>query len=206
VHQGLRRVPWATAAVAFAALGLWLAPTEAQGLCLYDRAAILHGEVWRLWTCHLVHFSASHLGWNLLAATVAGAWIERSAFPGSGVFALLAPPCLGVALLAMDPQLGSYGGLSGLATAGFAFACACESRRADGSRALWRLALLAIALKIGWEFLSGHAAFSRFAGTGVQDAPLSHLAGLALGLLAALFPSSIPDPGRRPASAGPQFS
>src|SRR4051812_25687175 len=50
------------------AFAIHLAPGFKAWL-IYDRAAILHGELWRLWTGHLVHFSNSHL---LLDASVCG--------------------------------------------------------------------------------------------------------------------------------------
>jgi len=53
------------------AILLWLVPTTHSAL-LYDRTAILRGEWWRLWTGHWVHFSFSHLAWNLAVLLGAG--------------------------------------------------------------------------------------------------------------------------------------
>ena len=43
----------------------------------YDRAAILHGEVWRLVTGHFVHWSVGHLAWDLLAFAILSAVCMR---------------------------------------------------------------------------------------------------------------------------------
>ena len=44
---------------------------------LYDRGAILGGEIWRLITGPLVHFSGDHLFFNALLFAAAGFLIER---------------------------------------------------------------------------------------------------------------------------------
>jgi len=40
---------------------VWLLPNEFINLLLYDRAAIVAGQYWRLWTAHLTHFTVSQL-------------------------------------------------------------------------------------------------------------------------------------------------
>ena len=55
---------------------LWLVPGTTAPL-LYERAALLDGAWWRLWTGHWVHFSMSHLAWNVAVLLGAGAWLER---------------------------------------------------------------------------------------------------------------------------------
>ncbi len=95
------------------AILLQLAPATHSAL-LYDRAAILRGEWWRLWTGHWVHFTASHLIWNLLVLAGAGWWLERVR-PGSLLrYLAVAAPVLGLSFLAGAPDMSTYGGLSGL--------------------------------------------------------------------------------------------
>ena len=43
------------------AFAIHLAPGFFRAWLVYDRTALVHGELWRLWTGHLVHFSNSHL-------------------------------------------------------------------------------------------------------------------------------------------------
>ena len=182
-----RRFPSVTLSIAGLALALQATPTAFQDLLIYDRQAVLRGEFWRLWSGHLVHFSAGHLGWNLLVVGLAGTWIERAAFRGSGWFALFAPPAISVALLIGDPALRFYGGLSGLATAAVAFACASEWRLGTSPRALWLAALVGIGMKIAWEYHSGSSMFSRYTGADVRTVPLAHFSGACLGLAFGLF-------------------
>jgi len=172
-----RRLPWVTFAVVASALAAWLSPAAWQGALAWDRAGIRHWEIWRLWTGHLVHFSAVHLAWNLVLIAAAGIWIECAGFRGGRWLFALAPPCIGIALLAGDPRLDVYGGLSGLATACVVFACVSELSGGGALKALWWSVLAAIAAKIGWEFFSGSSLFAHFDGASVRPVPLSHLAG-----------------------------
>ena len=59
-------LPWRSLVLAVAVLAATAVP-EAVGLLRLDRAAVLGGEFWRLWTGHLVHGSAQHLAWNVVA-------------------------------------------------------------------------------------------------------------------------------------------
>ena len=176
-----RAIPWVTALLVFLTLLAWLHPAWSEML-IYNRTAILRGEVWRLWTGHLCHFSGSHLFWDLLATGLASAWIEMAAFPGGRCLWLMAPPLISVALLLGEPTLQFYGGLSGLATAGVTFACLGELGRPGANRHFWRIILAVVVLKMGWELLSGETLFAHFGGTGVRAVPLSHVAGAVAAL------------------------
>lgn len=46
--------------------------------CVLDRDALAAGEVWRLWTGHLTHFSASHLVVDALVFTLLAAALRRA--------------------------------------------------------------------------------------------------------------------------------
>jgi len=79
----MKRIPWLTvttaslpALLAGASLGGFGVADAAQ----YDRAALLRGEVWRLVTGHFVHWSLSHLVWDVLAFLILGAICEGGGF------------------------------------------------------------------------------------------------------------------------------
>lgn len=175
------RLPWVTGLLLALALALWLAPEGVRQACLYDRRALLQGQLWRLWTGHWVHFSGSHLGWNLLVVAVAGTWIERAGFRGGVWLAALAPPVISIVLLLGEPTLQQFGGLSGVATAAVVFACGAEWRRSASDRIYWGAVVVLVALKVGWEYLSGGSLFAQYGQTGVHTVPLSHLAGFCVG-------------------------
>ncbi len=149
-----------------------LAPT-----LLYDRAALLRGEFWRLWSGHLVHFGASHLAWNLAVFTLAAVWAERLAPSRTRLLLVVAPAVIGLALLALDPALQTYGGLSGLAVAALAFLALTQLAQKPTDRWFWWAVLALLLLKIAAEFAADQPLFARFASSGVRPVPLAHLAG-----------------------------
>jgi hypothetical protein len=189
--------PWASLVVVMFALGVAAAPALNAGL-LYDRVALMRGEYWRLWTGHFVHFGLSHLLWNLAVFAVASSWAERVAPRRARILLLVAPLVIGVALYGLDPELGFYGGLSGVTAAMLTFlafaqlariaeakveadpaAAGAETRPVPPSdRWFWRAVLALIILKIGAEFAVSSPLFARFASEGIQPVPLAHLAGV----------------------------
>ena len=186
---GNQRLPWITISVCLAAWLVWMLPTALQSIFIYDRSAIIQGQAWRLWTGHLVHFTPSHLGWNLTAFVLAASWCERANFPHARWFVLLAPPSVSLVLLAFDSRLQLYGGLSGLITSVVAFCCVSEWRFSGPTRRrFWLLVLTLLVLKILGEYYSGMSAFVRLEGTYIQVAPISHLSGLCIGIIFAILP------------------
>jgi rhomboid family GlyGly-CTERM serine protease len=193
----LATIPWASLGVVAVALGLAAAPALAPSL-LYDRAALERGEYWRLWTGHFVHFGWSHLLWNLAVFAVAGSWAERVAPRRARVLLIVAPPIIGVALFGLDPELGFYGGLSGVTAAMLTFLAFAQLARiaeseaaavvvvagaearssAPSDRWFWRTVLALIILKIAAEFAVSSPLLARFASEGIQPVPLAHLAGV----------------------------
>jgi rhomboid family GlyGly-CTERM serine protease len=194
----LATIPWASLGVVAVALGLAAAPTLAPSL-LYDRAALERGEYWRLWTGHFVHFGLSHLLWNLAVFAVAGIWAERVAPRRARMLLIVTPPIIGVALFGLDPNLGFYGGLSGVTAAMLTFLAFAQLARiaeteaaavvvvvagaearsaAPSDRWFWRTVLALIILKIAAEFAVNSPLLARFASEGIQPVPLAHLAGV----------------------------
>ena len=144
---------------------------------LYERAAVLRGEFWRLWSGHLVHFGVSHLFWNLVVFTLASVWAERLAPGRTRLLLALAPGIIGLALLALDPALQTYGGLSGVASAALAFLAFTQLAQKLSDRWFWWAVLALILLKIAAEFAVDQPLFARFAAAGIRPVPLAHLAG-----------------------------
>lgn len=175
VSQRRRTLPLATALIVGLALVVAAEPTLAPEL-LYERAAVLRGEFWRLWTGQLVHFGASHLFWNLVIFTIASAWAELLAPSRTRLLLALGPGVIGLALLALDPALQTYGGLSGLASAALAFLALTQLAQKPSDRWFWWAVLALLLLKIAAEFAADQPLFARFA-TGIRPVPLAHLAG-----------------------------
>jgi rhomboid family GlyGly-CTERM serine protease len=121
----------------------------------FDRHAILAGEIWRLWTCHLVHYSTQHALIDLATAAAACS----VALPVLGwrrlcLAVALTAPLIAGGLLLLAPDLIYYRGASGMA-AMLVVLAACTLWRQAGVRARTALALLGVALavKIGAEAL-----------------------------------------------------
>ena len=169
--------PWLTGLVALAAVALHCWPRAGAAL-FYERARILDGEWWRLWTGHFVHFGASHLGWNLAVLLPAGAWAERLAPARTRVFLALAPLVIGIALLVLDPALARYAGLSGVVSGVLALLAFTQLAADGAARWFWHGVLALLALKIGVELFAGHAVFAHFDVPDVHAVPLAHAAGM----------------------------
>jgi membrane associated rhomboid family serine protease len=71
--------PLFTAVITGITLLVFLVPSLA-GWLVYDRRGIWVGQVWRIFTGNLVHFSQSHLVFNLLVFGVVGWAIESRGY------------------------------------------------------------------------------------------------------------------------------
>lgn len=178
------RAPLLLFALPAALVALW---PGARELLVLDRTALAGGQLWRLWTGHWVHFSGSHLLWNLAVLVVAGAWLERVRPGRLWRHGLFAAPCIGLAVLACEPGLHLYGGLSGLATGVVVLLALHQLRTPDAPRLLWAVVFALVAAKSVYDLASPDALFTRYDLPGVRTASTAHAAGaLAAGLHAAL--------------------
>jgi len=146
----------------------------------YERAAVLHGEYWRLITGHLVHGTTQHLVLNVLGLGVIAALFPREFSLGGWLFiAALSMAVIDLGFVLWEPQLEWYVGLSGV----------LHGVLAAGAIAWWRheskgfaLALTAIlTAKLAWEQWRGALPLS-------GDMPVivdAHLYGAIGGALAA---------------------
>jgi rhomboid family GlyGly-CTERM serine protease len=179
-----------TAPVSFAVAGICLllscaGEPAASGLA-WERGAILHGELWRLWSGHLVHFSPSHAGADVLALLALGALAEP--LVGSRRYALVlggGALLLSLGLLVFAPGMHEYRGASGLGVLTAVLGGVPAWDRHPGSRPVLVCAALALACKTLWEACAGMAAFTDLPAGGVDVAWQAHLLGAVLGGCAA---------------------
>ena len=162
----------------------------------FDRAAIVSGQLWRLLTGHLVH-----LGWPHLAMNLAGLWLIWRLYGHSlgdrQWLGLTAGSSVGIslALLALDPKLGWYVGLSGVLHTLIVVGIVVELRR-HPLPGEWILLVLIVA-KLVWEQLHGSLPGSAELAGGpvIVDAHLyGALIGLPAGLWLARHPPFPPNP------------
>ncbi len=184
------------------AAAAFLLPGVAE-LLIYDRLAVLDGELWRLVTGHLVHYSPWHLALNLLAAALAGGIIELRGYRGFPLLLVASALAISLSVLILLPEIAFYGGLSGLVSAEIVFLCCLGT----SERGAWRLfCLLALAVfggKIAWEVFSGSSLSTAMPGQTFIPLPMAHAVGALVGLLGACGVKrasfAIPRPGHREA-------
>lgn len=150
----------------------------------YDRDAILQGQLWRLVTGNIVHWSAAHFWLDVGAFFLLGAAFEPSfkrAHVSFGSFVLATSLFVAVAVLLALPDMKLYRGLSGVDSGIFAAALLFESVQArTRPRRWWYLApaALAFTIKIVFECWTGELFFGTSSlGDLGQPVPLAHAAG-----------------------------
>lgn len=140
-------------------------------------------QPWRAFTAAWVHWSPAHLGVNLLAAAVVGAFGWAARVPKAQAWAwLMAWPLTHLGLL-IQPELAHYGGLSGVLHAGVALVCL--SLLATGPRAR-RVVGAAVAVGLLIKLVSERPfgpALQNWPGWDIALAPLAHTSGAVTGLL-----------------------
>jgi len=170
--------PRLTLLVAAAALLVFVSG-DLAAILQYDRNAIMSGELWRLLTGHLVHFSLPHLGFDLLAFAVAGWGIERRGYPLFGWLLAGSAFAISFAMFLWLPPLRVYGGLSGIVFAAL-FYLALWEIASDGA---WRYTAVFVAIvlagKVALEFYSGSSFLMQLRKEDFVPVPLSHAVGMA---------------------------
>ncbi len=196
VHRRLksaaRHLPGVSLALGAAACLIMAFPSLADWL-QYDRSAVVEGQLWRIATCHLTHWSLDHLFWDVIALLFLGFVIEqdkrRRLLTCMGLSAVSIP----LAVYVCMPELSTYRGLSGIDSAVFMLLAiillrdSWEQRdRGWGDRG-WTLVCTALivgfAAKTGFEFVTGTALFVDATAAEMLPVPLAHVIGAGIGVL-----------------------
>lgn len=196
----LLRRHWPLLAVLLPCLVLAALGEPARLLLRYDRFAIGHGELWRLFTGNFVHLGMGHLLEDMAGLILLWLLFE-DALPGWRTPAAICAGALavGIGLYIGDPQVDWYVGISG----------ALDTLWAAGSLGLmlqrdrfgWMLASVLLA-KLAYEQLFGALPFSSVSSGGnvIVDAHLyGALAGALIGFGGGLARQRIM---RRPTQGG----
>jgi rhomboid family GlyGly-CTERM serine protease len=162
----------------------------------YERGAVLHGELWRLFTAHAVHLGWTHALLNtaglLLCAALAPASLARLSWPRQALYLLALAGTVSLMLLLFSPHVGNYVGLSGVLYG--LFACVLFAQAGRGGRPE-AAALLLLAAWVAWQWLAGPCAQEE-RWIGGRIVAQAHLYGL---LGAAGFGAAMAFRARRPA-------
>jgi len=172
-----------TAALCVGSLLSWFLPA----LWLDWQPALAWQQPWRAWTSVWVHWSLLHLGANLFAAVVVGAYGYSARMPVSATLAWLAAwplTQLGMLLLPhLSQSLLHYGGLSGMLHGGVAIVCAELLFKQQGARRWVGAAVsLGLVIKLVSEAPWGPV-LRESADWDIAVVPLAHSSGAVAGLL-----------------------
>lgn len=158
------------------------------GVLEYERQAVSHGEIWRLATGQLVHWSFAMTALDLGLVAIAGSVLELRSRRVASLAVALAVAFVAVAVQAWAAPLEHYRGSSGF---GWALAAALAvdlARRAENryGRGTALAIALALAAKLAWELATGSPLPFDHLPAGVAVVPQAHAAGAVAGLVAAL--------------------
>lgn len=182
--------PRVSLALTVAAATAFLSPPLAE-ILVYDRGAIAGGEVWRLVTGHLVHFSPAHLMGNSAAMLLAETFLRLK---GRGVprrFWCLAPPAVSLALFLFRADLAIYGGLSGIACGLIILLTGRWLRGSRPEQGAALLLLMGVGAKIALEAHSLRPLLVVAGAAPFVPVPLAHLAGAAIGTFLAFAEAGV---------------
>ena len=181
------RIPGITLLVVLGSLVFYLIP-ETTTWVVYDRDQLLHGDIWRLFTGHLVHFSWRHLFFNLGVFAVLGYLLELHYNRGLFLW-LIALTALISSLyfLLFIPEMSKYGGLSGLVSAAVVYLSLCEIRTKARFNMIWVVILVLFLAKVGYELFIGEAIFASGDNLDFMVVPSAHIVGAVLAVIIFIY-------------------
>lgn len=181
-----RDIPLTIASVTAISIALAAAPESAREFFEFDRGAVVDGELWRLWTAHLVHYSPRHALVDIIAMTLAGTLIEVER--GSRYVLMLlvvAAAVVSVVVALAIPGMWHFRGASALVTLLAVHAGASCWYSMPGSRPVLVVLGAALVAKIILE-ASGNPPDAADISHTVFIAWQPHAIGAALGLFAGI--------------------
>ena len=181
-HLTAIRFPVLALVICASAILIFNSP-ELQTLLIYDRAAIAHGELWRLVTGNLVHLSTTHLAYNVAAFLIAGTIIEIRGYRLFTTLCISAAMLIGIILFVVEPAMYFYAGLSGIVTATVTYLCLHGLSEKGAWRWLCAAMLVGLTAKIGVELILGKSFLLAVSTEEFMPVPLSHLIGAVTAIL-----------------------
>jgi rhomboid family GlyGly-CTERM serine protease len=149
-----------------------------QTVLIYNREAILEGEIWRLTTGHLVHFSSTQLFLDGAVFGVTAYIIESRRYPYLHELYLFSAVVISMLMLWLLPDMAYYGGLSGIAMATTTYLALHGLRESAPWRKLSTFVLVLIIVKMSMELSNEHLIFVDYENDAIATVSLSHLSGV----------------------------
>ncbi len=161
-----------------------LALQSFSGALELDRQQVMSGEIWRIWTGHLVHTNMVHLSLNVVAALVIYfTFFTKIKLGELLAYSLVFTALISIVLLYIYPGLDWYNGLSGLLHALVIFFSIRMVR--DAGMVYW-IGPGVVWLKVLAETIRAHLGYENIIGdmTVITDA---HLVGAFIGTVMAII-------------------
>lgn len=160
-------------------------PHAVTAWLVFDRDAILDGQIWRLWTGHGVHFSWQHAMTDGLVLFVA-TWVLACHVGARAVawIFLAGAPLIALGLLLVVPDLRVYAGASGVVMLVAGAACGRLWRDVPRLRSLLGLLAIAAIIRMILDVDGGLSPLSTLP-DGIRVVWQAHALGLILGVLSA---------------------
>lgn len=176
-----RAIPATTLLLAGSAVVVHVIPGAGDAF-VFDRTGIAAGQWWRIVTGSWVHFSTSHLIYDVMACAIAGWLLERERAPGIALIWLVTGLSIGLTVLFGMSEPARFGGLSGIAYA----LVTTLALRGLADHGAWRYlcvaTLAAAGAKLAYELATGHFLFVS-ADDAVVPLPAAHAVGIASAVL-----------------------
>ena len=161
----------------------------------YDRALILKGEIWRLVTCHLVHWSPAHFYLDSVVFIFQGITFEQKIGKKYWFVLLVSTLFISVSLLIFRKDLIFYRGISGIINTQLVLGSGLfifDKAMSKNMRGMFSVCFSIHMIKIIYETVNRAPFFStHLLGDMGLFTPAAHLSGVVLGfifLIAYLMP------------------
>lgn len=173
------KIPILTFSIVLICIVSFISP-EIASILIYSREAILTGEVWRLFSCHWVHFTGYHLLYNLVVFVAVGFILEKEYYYQLLFIYFFSALAISTALLVLKPDMIFYGGLSGIAIC-LIYYCALIKMNERHWRWICKGLIICLPIKIAIELYSQSSVLPYFGTQPFITMPISHVMGLIVG-------------------------
>ena len=156
---------------------------ELYAVFIFDRSALISGEVWRILTCHFVHFSNTHLAYNLFTFGIAGHVIEKKNYPNFCLLFLCLAFAISISLFTLKPNMNYYGGLSGIACGVLYYSALMGIKETRPWQTICFLIAFFLPMKIAVEIYNSASILPYFGNQSFVPMQISHVIGCLVAVL-----------------------
>lgn len=177
------KLPWAFLVITLSALIIQL-NTGWRDVLVYDRSAIDDGQLWRIWSGHMVHFGWPHFLADAGLFLLLGRVLKHNHPVASRVALALMPVAIAIGIYMFDSAMPRYAGLSGM-NVGLLVFLACKGWQKSWTDWFWPAVLGIHVLEVVLEIAQKHGvggAMIPFDDPSVHVATSAHIAGAVFGI------------------------